>query len=212
MSDTPRLSQRLREATMDDHRRAEQQPFVRELLQGRLERSAYIDFVRDLREVYVALERGLREAPEGVVPGIMLDPRLHRVAALEADLDHLHGPDWRDRLTPTDEATAYAAALDERARKAPRRLAAHAYVRYLGDLSGGQAIGRVVQRAYGLEGGRGLAFYAFPDIENTAAFKDRFRAALDALGNGSVSDELVDEAREAFRRNGAIVEALQRRR
>jgi heme oxygenase len=40
-------------------------------------------------------------------------------------------------------------------------LLAHAYVRYLGDLSGGQIIGGRIRRAYGLKGTEGTAFYDF---------------------------------------------------
>lgn len=40
-------------------------------------------------------------------------------------------------------------------------LLAHAYVRYLGDLSGGQIIGGRIRRAYGLKGKAGTAFYDF---------------------------------------------------
>lgn len=40
-------------------------------------------------------------------------------------------------------------------------LLAHAYVRYLGDLSGGQIIGGRIRRAYNLKGNDGTAFYDF---------------------------------------------------
>ena len=44
----------------------------------------------------------------------------------------------------------------------PSRLLAHAYVRYLGDLSGGQFIRRRICKAYGLEEGvGGVSFYDF---------------------------------------------------
>lgn len=42
-------------------------------------------------------------------------------------------------------------------------LLAHAYVRYLGDLSGGQVIGARIKKAYGLEGQDGTAFYRFDE-------------------------------------------------
>lgn len=45
----------------------------------------------------------------------------------------------------------------------PSRLLAHAYVRYLGDMSGGQSIRRGIAKAYGLDldGGDGTLFYEF---------------------------------------------------
>jgi heme oxygenase (biliverdin-producing, ferredoxin) len=48
----------------------------------------------------------------------------------------------------------------------PSALLAHAYVRYLGDLSGGQVIRRRVVKAYGLdaESGLGLSFYSFKQL------------------------------------------------
>jgi heme oxygenase len=82
----------------------------------------------------------------------------------------------------------------------------------MGDLSGGQAIGRVVARAYDLGPDGGLAFYAFPEIPDIAAFKNRFREALDALGRRVDAGRVVDEARHAFRRNGDIFDALERAR
>ena len=43
------------------------------------------------------------------------------------------------------------------------RLIAHAYVRYLGDLSGGRIVGRILARSPGL-GPEALSFYDFPGI------------------------------------------------
>lgn len=41
---------------------------------------------------------------------------------------------------------------------------AHAYVRYLGDLSGGQFIRRRIAKAYGLEDSAGVSFYDFKKL------------------------------------------------
>ena len=48
----------------------------------------------------------------------------------------------------------------------PSPLLAHAYVRYLGDLSGGQVIRRRIEKAYGIErdDGRGTRFYDFKQL------------------------------------------------
>ncbi len=47
------------------------------------------------------------------------------------------------------------------------RLLAHAYVRYLGDLSGGQFIRRRIVKAYGLQDGAGVSFYEFKQLGGT---------------------------------------------
>ncbi len=58
---------------------------------------------------------------------------------------------------------------------------AHHYTRYLGDLSGGQAIGRILDRDFDL-GGRGISFYSFESVPKPKPYKDAYRARLDALG------------------------------
>ena len=50
-------------------------------------------------------------------------------------------------------------------------LLAHAYVRYLGDLSGGQIIGGRIKRAYGLQGQEGIAFYDFSSRGSRSGFE-----------------------------------------
>ena len=50
-------------------------------------------------------------------------------------------------------------------------LLAHAYVRYLGDLSGGQIIGGRIKRAYGLKDKDGIAFYDFSSKGERSGFE-----------------------------------------
>jgi hypothetical protein len=50
-------------------------------------------------------------------------------------------------------------------------LLAHAYVRYLGDLSGGQIIGGRIKRAYGLKDKEGIAFYDFTSKGEESGFE-----------------------------------------
>lgn len=208
----PALSALLREATGEHHRRAERSPFVRDLLAGRLERPAYVRLLRDLHTVYEGLEHGLDTAPVALLPAPLRDPALRRTPALAADLAVLHGPGWSGDLAPTEAAATYGRDLRSLALTRPVLLAAHAYVRYLGDLSGGRAMGRQVAKAYGLGPDEGLAFYAFPDISDVDVFKDRFRAALDEVGRHHDVEPLVDEGRRAFERNEAIFGALQKGR
>lgn len=190
----PPLSLRLREATQALHREAERAGVMPALLRGQLPRERYVALLVQLEALYAALEPGLAR------PGALaLDPRLQRLPALRADLNHLAGEAGRPAaLAP---ALAYAQALQA---LPPPLLAAHAYVRYLGDLAGGQVLARIVGRAYGLER-EGLAFYAFDG--EPAALSAALRAQLDALP-ADLGDALVAQAQDGFRRHVALFEAL----
>ncbi len=204
------LSVLLREGTRAEHEAAEGTRFVEELLGGRLTLRAYADLALQLHTVYTALEEvgaQVRRTPAGA--GVVFD-ELARVPALESDLAHLLGPGWRAEAEPLPATAAYAAAVRAGGDDVGPYVA-HAYTRYLGDLSGGQVIGRMVQRHYGV-GDEGVAFYAFPAVPKPKPFKDRYRARVDALPLGTAARAaVVEEARAAFRHNRALFAALGER-
>jgi heme oxygenase len=197
------LSVALREGTRDEHETAERSGFVELLLAGGLDRAAYADLAAQQLVVYTALEAaGARLKDDGAHGGLVFD-ELTRVPAIEADLDHLYGPSWRTQVRVLPATQAYVERLAQTADSLPR-YAAHAYTRYLGDLSGGQIIKRMLQRHYGFTA-EGIAFYDFPQIHKLKPFKDVYRERLDAL----VLDDddraaVVEEARLAFRLNADV--------
>jgi heme oxygenase (biliverdin-producing, ferredoxin) len=200
------LATRLKLATQALHTEVERAGAMAALLQGRLERPGYARLLRNLHALYAALEPAL--AAHGGHPLIApLDTApLARAGALADDLAVLHGPRWADELPLDASAAAYAERLA--AADAPA-LVAHAYVRYLGDLSGGQVLRRLVAQRYGLAGDAGTRFYDFGDAARAAALKQRFRAALAALAPAeAVAEAIVDEACWAFRQHGRLFEAL----
>ena len=77
------------------------------------------------------------------------------------------------------EPRPYVERLRELRATWPAGIVAHHYLRYLGDLSGGQIIARLVRRAYGLED-EGVRFYRFDRIADVDAFKAEYRLRLDA--------------------------------
>jgi heme oxygenase len=103
---------------------------------------------------------------------------------------------------------AYVARIESVTGTRPRLLAAHAYVRYMGDLSGGQLLRDIARRALSLRDERGTAFYAFA-MGSPEALKAEFRRGLDALAlpDGD-SDAIVTEADDAFARHVALFEEL----
>jgi heme oxygenase len=200
--DTQPLSEVLRAATRPQHEHAETRSFVSDLMSGRLGRTAYADLATQHHAIYVALEAaGDRLASDPVAAPFLL-PELRRVPSLEDDLAVLLGPAWREQVRVLPATTDYVARL-EGIEDAATYLA-HAYTRYLGDLSGGQVVARMLQRHYGMTA-KELSFYTFAGIPKSKPFKDRFRALMDGAPFTTAQRErVVAEAKHAFDLNAAL--------
>ena len=201
------LATKLREGTQRAHRSAETRSFVVELMDGSLNTAAFADLTAQLYFIYEALESvgaGLAEHPQA---GKLVRPELIRLPSIEQDLITLYGPNWRELVNIRPETLAYAAHLRELGDWFGGWVA-HAYTRYLGDLSGGQAIARLVQRHYEL-GAEAVSFYHFAEIEKVKVYKDNYRAALDELQfDDAETERVVAEAERAFAFNEAVFVAL----
>jgi len=201
-ADAP-LSAALRTGTRADHEAAERSTFVERLVDGSLPLAGYVDLAAQQHAVYVALEAAGERLVAAGSDGGLVFTELVRVPAIEADLAHLLGDDWRTRARVLPATAAYVARLDAAGDDLPR-YAAHAYTRYLGDLSGGQVLKRMIERHHGLRGD-GVSFYDFPQIHRLKPFKDVYRERLDALPlTPAQRADVVAEARVAFRLNRAV--------
>lgn len=205
------LSVRVRTMTAEDHQSAETVSFITQLMSGKRSVRDYALLVSQYFYIYNALDDAadqLRATTE--VPGVaeLLDPRLDRRAAIRADLDALLPAAGLSREPVELSSTAeYAQRLREVAND-PARLTAHHYLRYLGDLSGGLAIARLVQRHYEVSDDQ-LNMYTFASIEKPKLYKDAYRDQLDALGlTPAQQDEFIAEANRGFTYNKAVFEEL----
>lgn len=203
------LSILLREGTRAQHVRAERSGFIGDLLRGRAERTGYVLLLRNLLPAYRALEQGLERHRASPAFAGLAWPALFRAHALERDLDALAGPDWPCTIALLPEGMRYGEAVTAAGAGAGHRLLAHAYTRYLGDLSGGQVIGRLLGRSLGM-GEEALSFYRFAAIDDPDAFKRDFRIALDAASPLVDRASVVEEAVAAFELNIALSEAIRR--
>jgi len=209
-SEAVSFSARLRAETRDDHERAESSPFIVAYFDGHIPLEGYAALQGQLLFVYEALETSARELRDDPVVGPFLDPRLDRVSSLEADLRWLVGADWRERVHPGDATRAHAARIREVARTWPAGLIAHHYIRYLGDLSGGRALGAKARKLYQLDD-EGVRFYRFDAIESPKEFKDGYRQLLDgAPWSPDEQARIVAEAQLGFRMTQAMFEELDR--
>ncbi|MFE4614948.1 MULTISPECIES: heme oxygenase (biliverdin-producing) [Streptomyces] len=207
--DTP-FSTLIRTASHEQHTEAETSSFMGDLLGGRLAVDAYARYTEQLWFVYRALEEGAEALREDPVAGPFIQPELFRTTALEQDLAHLRGSDWRAGVSPLPATVAYAERVAECARDWPAGYVAHHYTRYLGDLSGGQIIRDKAERTWGFaRKGDGVRFYVFDEIANPAAFKRGYRELLDAVNADDLEKQrIVDECKRAFDFNSAVFHQL----
>ena len=195
------LADRLKQATHALHRQAETTGFIGDLLAGRATRTGYGVFLRNLLPVYEALESALQRqsAIQGPLQALA-QPPLYRSAALRADLEHLLGPDWPSAVPGLDAGAAYVARIEAAAAHGDgATLAGHAYVRYLGDLNGGQILSRLLSRNLRLPP-HALQHYAFPALASLRTAALRYRQDIDALANvpGVDLDGIEEEAVASF--------------
>lgn len=207
MSEEVALSQRLRTETKALHTQAERSGVMAQLLRGRASLPSYLALLVALETIYLALEGGLAQHGADPTLGLLIVPGFARATALQADIRAIEAMGL-ERPTPAPEALQYAAHLNELAQHDAPRLLAHAWLRYLGDLNGGQIIGRIVRESLALPLGA-THFYEFPDLTDPMAAAGAWRVALDAAPLDSrARDAIVAEAAEGFRRHIALFESL----
>ncbi|CAN5742420.1 biliverdin-producing heme oxygenase [soil metagenome] len=200
----PAFSATLRDRTAGDHQHAERSPFIGALMAGTLPRDGYVDMLAQHWYAYAAIEGAATSWADDPVVSPFLHPGLERLPALTADLNDLAGIGWAEAFGATEATVRYVARLLEVGATWPGGYVAHHYTRYLGDLSGGQHIGRVAARTYGLTPEHGGRFSRFEGVDATAV-KSGYRTALDAAPwDAEEQERVIAEIREAYRFNTEV--------
>ncbi len=204
------LATQLREGTKKSHTMAENVGFVKCFLKGTVEKSSYRKLTANLYFVYTAMEEEMERHSQHPIVSKIYFPQLNRKQSLEQDLHYYFGANWREEVAPSEAAQAYVARIREVSATAPELLIAHSYTRYLGDLSGGQILKGIAQRAMNLPEGEGTAFYEFTAISDEKAFKQLYRQRLDELDiDQATADRIVQEANDAFGMNMKMFQELE---
>lgn len=208
----PGLADRLRQRTAELHAQAEQSGVVREILTGQIPAERYALYLRNLLPAYRELERGLQRVRAQPGLGALYRPEILRAPAIESDLLRLVGRDGSERLPLLPAGLRYARRVAAAAAGDGSLLIAHAYVRYLGDLAGGQVLKRRLAAVPGI-GPACVAFYEFPQLESPRTFARAYRGAIDAAALQLAADDAVlAEAAAAFRCNIELSEAVAQAR
>ena len=198
------LSEALKSGTAMAHEAAESVHFVKNFVRGKIDRQLYGLLIAQLYHVYQELEQALDEHAPSYFGSCHFPKELHRKEALKEDLDF-----WHTSIPAVSPATQdYIDRIRDLSHSNPLLLLAHAYTRYLGDLSGGKVLARVARRALQLQDDV-LAFYQFPHVESFKLFKDHYRTCLNQLPLAETQiQELVQEANVAFLLNMRLFEEL----
>jgi len=169
----------LKELTAEVHAEAENQPFIKSIFAGNVNKDKYTSYVYQLMNLYSLLET---YGDDHFIFHGMED--LKRKKAAEMDWVELVGDSkWDHILNPsTVNYLNYLSTI----KNDPKKLLAHIYVRHMGDLFGGQMLAKL------LPGSNNM--YKFQDISKLIG---QVRSKIDV--------SLADEAIVAFRHNIAMV-------
>ncbi|XP_069553232.1 heme oxygenase-like [Brachyistius frenatus] len=165
-----------------------------------------------LYEIYQTLEEEMdRNSHHPGVEPIYFPAELARLPSIEKDLEYFYGRDWREKIVVPAATRRYCHRLRQIGKENPEFLVAHAYTRYLGDLSGGVVLGRIAQKSMGLKSSEGLSFFAFPGVSSPNLFKQLYRSRMNSV---DLTEEertgMLEEAVKAFEFNIQVFDDLQK--
>ncbi|KAL6060286.1 hypothetical protein STEG23_004175 [Scotinomys teguina] len=205
------LSELLKEGTKEAHDRAENTQFVKDFLKGNIKKELFKLATTALYFTYSALEEEMdRNKDHPAFAPLYFPMELHRKQALIKDMEYFFGENWEEQVKCSEAAQKYVDRIHYVGQNEPELLVAHAYTRYMGDLSGGQVLKKVAQRALKLPStGEGTQFYLFEHVDNAQQFKQFYRARMNALDlNFKTKEKIVSEANKAFEYNMQIFSEL----
>ena len=207
------LASKLREGTKHSHTMAENTAYMKCFLKGIVEKEPFRKLLANLYFVYSTLEAEILRHRNHPVVGLIYFPELNRQASLEKDLAFYYGDNWQAEIAPSEAGRDYVARIKEISNSEPALLVAHSYVRYMGDLSGGQALKNIVRSALNLPADQGTNFHqfdAFPSVEARRGFKGRYRDVLNSLPvDAQLIEKIVAEANYAFALNRDVMHSYE---
>ena len=203
------LAKELKTGTKRSHTAAESTKFVGSFLRGVVSEENYRTLIKDFYFVYSALEEEMERLKDDEFLNPIYFKELNRLNFLKMDLRYYYGPNWMMEVKPSEACIQYVERIHEVADKDPYLLVGHHYTRYLGDLSGGQILKGIAEKALDLPKNEGLHFYDFPNIEDKKEFKTKYRSGLDQVTTDSHKiNDIIAEANYAFRLNMYMFDEL----
>jgi heme oxygenase len=207
------LANKLRVGTQASHTAAENTAFMKCFLKGIVEREPFRQLLANLYFVYCTLEEAIQNHSSHPIVGPIYFPELNRKTNIDKDLAYYYGENWRDQIAPSPVGLTYVNRIRDIAATDSALLVAHSYVRYMGDLSGGQSLKNIVRSALNLPPDQGTGLHEFdqiPTVEARRAFKEKYRQALESIPiSEAIADKIVEEANYAFSLNRIVMQELE---
>jgi heme oxygenase len=190
------------------HTTAERSGIVNDILRKKADRRGYAMLLRNLLPAYCAMENGVRHLSGDHPFNVFGRAELCRADRIVSDLRAIYGGDWERQLPLLESGRSYALDVEAAASGRGDGLIGHAYVRYFGDLSGGQVLKQMLAGALDLPASA-LSFYEFPGLD-PQAFKKEMRDAIDAPATATRDRSVIlREARRAFECNIGVSQEIQ---
>ena len=200
----------LKRGTHDIHSVADSL-FTDELVKKKISLKTYREFLSQLYFFYTAMEEELESNKDHPIVGPVHFPdELNRVEHIKEDLEYFYGDSWETDIQCLPATAEYVDRVHHLGKEKPHLLIAHSYVRYLGDVSGGQILKKIIKRMYHLpDDGCGVQFFEFENIDCIPKFKDFYNARMNNLEvDDEMKQDIVQEAQQAFKNNIGIFKAI----
>ncbi len=196
------FTEELKKQTEQSHSDAEQTEFMQSLFKGNLPIDSYVKYLTILMYVYDTLEITVRDNLDDDLIGMFFDERLERSWKISADLGNLKKViTFNSKLT--DHVNEYMVMIGN---ASSVELLAHHYIRYLGDISGGQILKRILQQSYGLSEAQ-MSFYDFDlDIKQ---YRDSYKAKLNSFIKSANDQQLfINTVNDVYKVTTKILNAI----
>ncbi len=196
------FTEELKKQTEQNHSDAEQTEFMQTLFRGNLPIDSYVKYLTILMYVYDTLEITVRDNLDDDLISMFFDEKLERSWRISADLGNLKKViTFNSKLT--DHVNEYMIMIGN---ASPVELLAHHYIRYLGDISGGQILKRILQQSYGLSEAQ-MSFYGFDlDIKQ---YRDNYKAKLNSFIKSANDQQLfINTVNDVYKITTKILNAI----
>ncbi len=188
------LSEKLKEGSREIHSEIEKNELARRIESGKITFDEVKRLIAGYFFIYSVLERALEENREHLFVQAVYHRELLRREAIKEDLLFYFGENWAKEIHPSISIQIYCKRIEEVSKYNKELLLSHAYVRYMGDLSGGQIIKKWLGDALNLTD-RGLTFYNFNQIQDINEFKSIFKKGIDMIpADDETSKRIVEES------------------